>query len=107
NGCPYAMRASPRIRLKKSNRADRSHVTHTSYCNASDNETDLHVEGCLCPLRAGLHEWQRQALLILILPLFVRVTRPADGFRLQKQDLGDALAGVDLRGQRRRVADFD
>src|SRR5882724_10742939 len=65
------------------------------YLLASSREADTGLDG-------GEHD----PLLALVLPLPIRVRRQARLVRLEKQHLGDALVGVDLRGQRRGVADF-
>src|SRR5262245_40149743 len=50
---------------------------------------------------------QREALLRLVLPLLVGVGDLARLVALEEQELRDALAGVDARGQRRRVRDLE
>src|SRR5947209_20334943 len=52
-------------------------------------------------------ERQSQTLLVLVLALLVRVALLALLVGLEEQDLRNALVGINLRGQRRRVADLD
>src|SRR5581483_6438390 len=52
-------------------------------------------------------EGEREALLVLVLALLVGVADLADVLGLEEEDLGDALAGVDLGRQRSGVADLD
>src|SRR5262249_41113183 len=53
------------------------------------------------------HERQRQPLLILVFALLVGVAGLAHGLSAEEQNLGDAFVGVNLGGQRSRVADLD
>src|SRR5262249_24437257 len=55
----------------------------------------------------GSHLRQDDALLRLVLPLPVRVGDGAGLVGLEEEDLGDALVGVDLGRQRRRVRDLE
>src|SRR5262249_8643297 len=52
-------------------------------------------------------EGQGQAGLVLVLALLVGVAGAADRVGAEEEDLGDALAGVDLGRQGRGVADLD
>src|SRR5712692_7288149 len=56
--------------------------------------------------RPGLDRREDDPLLTLVLPLPVRVRRLARLVGLEEEYLGNALVGVDLRGQRRRIADL-
>src|SRR6185503_368425 len=56
---------------------------------------------------SGLQLGEREDLLGLVLPLLVRVRDLAHLVALEEEDLGDALVGVDLRGQRRGVGDLE
>src|SRR5215207_9785731 len=58
-------------------------------------------------LFVGFDEGKGQALLVLVLAALVGVAGAAHGVGAQEEDLGDALVGVDLGRQRRRVADLD
>src|SRR5262249_22520479 len=53
------------------------------------------------------HERQRQAFLVLILALLVRVTGAADRLGAEEENLSDAFVGVDLGRQWCRIADLD
>src|SRR5437764_7039027 len=53
------------------------------------------------------YERKGETLLVLVLTAFVAVADPTDGVGAQENDLRDALVGVDLGRQRRRVADLD
>src|SRR3972149_3875365 len=54
----------------------------------------------------GLDRGEHDPLLALVLPLPVGVRRLAGFVRLEEEDLGDTLVGVDLGGKRRGVADL-
>src|SRR5262249_58055967 len=77
-----------------------------SKLSANGEATGAGRAGLVVAVRAD-DEWQGQALLVLVLALLVRVAGAADRLGAEEQDLGDALVGVDLRRQRRRVADLD
>src|SRR5262249_26254827 len=53
------------------------------------------------------HEGQRQTFLVLVLSFLVRIAGVAHRLAAVEEDLRYPLAGVDLGGQRRRVADLD
>src|SRR5665213_1504746 len=55
---------------------------------------------------SSIHLGQRQPRLVLILALLVGITGRTNPIRLEKHQLGNPLIGVNLRRQRRRVADF-
>ena len=56
---------------------------------------------------ASIHLGQDQARLVLVLAGFVGVADLAGLLRLEENHLGDAFVGINLRGQRRRVADLN
>src|SRR5262245_44841947 len=59
------------------------------------------------PRLLSSNEGEGQTGLILVLALLVRITDTTHFFGLQEHDLRDPLAGVDLRGQGRRVRNLD
>src|SRR5262249_6202073 len=52
-------------------------------------------------------ERQGEPLLVLILAALVAVAGVADGLAAEEEDLRDAFAGVNLRGQRRGIGDLN
>src|SRR5687767_19514 len=80
----------------------KSYGSHRSYSNTAQ------LAACRSLRRRRAEdEGERETFLILILALFVAVACLTDGIAAQEQNLRDALVGVNLRGKRGCVADFD
>src|SRR5262249_37246276 len=93
---------------------ERSHVVSTPECTGAFPEMVTATWGCSAVthwwsalLSVARHERQRQPRLVLVLAALVTVTHLADRVGAEEEDLRDALARVDLGGQRRGVGDLD